>query len=111
MNSNLTTKAIGATLLTIATNAVTTVSAEAFQIGALIEARSVGASGVVALVSGTSFVGASATANGFIFGSILDSTLKKTVEVEGPAKFFLAASGSSVTVQLLKKYTSGSAIG
>lgn len=111
MNSNLTTKAIGATLLTIATNAVTVVSAEEYQIGTRIAHRTLGASGVVAMVGSSLFVGASATANGFVFGSVADTTLNNPVDVEGPAKFFLAASGNSVTVQLLKKYTSESAIG
>lgn len=87
---------LGATVLVIGTVAPVAFMPQAGQIGMRLKLLSGGSSGVVFMQG----AGASAINNGYV----MDST---GMDIQGPARFFLTAFGSTALVSQLISYSAG----
>lgn len=93
---------VGVTNIVVTISAIVEVTPGKGVLSGFLEIASAGTSGLVAVVNpGLSVVGASATANGYRIPT------DRSVELEGPAKFYLAASVNSVTVSFFQRYSQG----
>lgn len=97
MGTNQYTYAVGATQIIIGPSATITVAASEKQSKWLFKKFS---GGSLAVVNGASQVASS----GYMLGN------SEAISFEGPAKFYLAASGATVTVHFMQSFTAGSSI-
>lgn len=96
---------VGVSHIVVGTSAVSEIKPRSGVLSGFLEIHAAGNSGVVALVNGASYVGLSGTTNGYQLRA------NDKVELEGPAKFYLAASGNAVTVSYVMRLTAGATIG
>lgn len=94
MADNFNTKILGGTQLVIGLSAVVEVSSEAYVNGWTFKKFTGGSLTIVGAT--TSTVG-----SGYVVGD------SESINIDGPAKFFLSAVGATVTVHLLQSKSSG----
>lgn len=105
MSGNSKAYLIGVSNIAVGISAVSTIVPRTGVLNGFLQVKSLGTSGIVALVNGDSLVGASAVS----VGTVLIAGEK--YELEGPAKFYLAAAVNSVTVTFTQRLSAGATLG
>lgn len=97
MASYVDTYKMGATVISFGTSTAIQIFPSAGVNGWMVKKQS---GATLSIVSGTGF----SAAQGYIMGDT------EVVDIRGPATFFLAAGGATITVALIMKYSSGTSL-